>query len=156
MKIQFSPHMVLMRWLFPFFVTLLMMLLLDAAWLSLTAQLVYRAQLGDILIPGFRIAPAAAFYLLQALGIQIFAVSRARGFGDALLYGAGFGLFTYATYDLTNWATLKDWTLGLSLADISWGILLTALAATAGYAASRRVARMAGSGKRAKRRSAFS
>ncbi|WP_284257725.1 DUF2177 family protein [Acidocella aquatica] len=126
-----------MRRIIPYIVTLVVMLMLDAIWLSLASQAVYRAQLGDILIPGFRLLPALSFYLVYAFGIQIFAVARARSGKQALGLGAAFGVFAYATYDLTNWATLRDWTFALSLTDICWGAVLTGAGALAGYAAKR-------------------
>jgi uncharacterized membrane protein len=130
-----------MRRIIPYIVTLLVMLLLDAVWLSLTSQAVYRAQVGAILLPGFRLLPALSFYLVYALGIQIFAVSRARSGPQAMGLGAAFGIFAYATYDLTNWATLKDWTFFLSLTDICWGAVLTGAGALAGYTATRALAK---------------
>lgn len=127
-----------MRRIIPYLMTLLAMLMLDAIWLSLTSQPLYRAQLAPILAPGFRPFPAISFYLVQTLGIQIFVVWRARRWPEVFALGAAFGIFTYATYDLTNWATLKDWSLTLSVVDMLWGGVLTSLAAAAGYAVARR------------------
>lgn len=124
--------------------TLVAYLLIDAVWLTLTSTAIYRATLGDILIPGFRAGPAFAVYLLQVLGLSVFVFPRAAsggGSGAALGYGAAFGIFTYGLYDLTNLATLKHWTIGLSITDIIWGGIVSALASLLGWLAARRLVR---------------
>jgi uncharacterized membrane protein len=76
------------------------------------------------------------FYLLFVLGLVFFAVRPAIASGDwktALLQGAAFGFFCYATYDLTNQATLKTWSTVVTLADLAWGTVLSGTAATVGY-----------------------
>jgi uncharacterized membrane protein len=106
----------------------------DAVWLTAMGQRLYRRELGDVLAAGFRAAPAVLFYLLFPLGIVIFAVDPAlSGGGVAAAAGRGalFGFFCYATYDLTNHATLRRWTATVTLADIAWGCACTALAAAA-------------------------
>jgi uncharacterized membrane protein len=78
---------------------------------------------------------AAIFYLTYLVGVLIFAVRPALASGDwrlAALYGALFGFFAYATYDLTNFATLKVWTLRVTLLDMAWGTVLTGVTAAAG------------------------
>jgi uncharacterized membrane protein len=84
--------------------------------------------------PQPRLGVAALFYLLYPLGIVIFAVAArpAGAWQPTLLAGALFGFFAYATYDLTNLATLKGWPLGLSLIDVAWGSLVSAVSAGAG------------------------
>lgn len=81
--------------------------------------------------------PAAIiFYLLFIVGIMIFAIypgAEANSIKKAAVYGALFGFFTYATYDLTNLATLNNWSLTVTLVDIIWGTLLTAVVASIGY-----------------------
>ena len=83
--------------------------------------------------------PAAiVFYLIYAAGVVFFAVRPAVQSGnwsDALLRGAALGFLAYATYDLTNLATLRNWPVSVTLADLVWGTLLTAVAASAGSAA---------------------
>lgn len=116
----------------------LAMLGLDAVWLTLTANSFYRRLLGDIMLDGFRPAPAIAFYLLYLCGIVIFAVHPAFATGKwttAALYGALFGLLAYATYDLTNQATLKNWSTLVTIVDMAWGCVLTAVSATLAYLA---------------------
>jgi uncharacterized membrane protein len=107
---------------------------LDALWLGKMVPAVYRPEIGEMLMKGWRPAPALVFYALYMLGIQIFAVAPALKAGQwqvALIYGALFGFFCYMTYDLTNYATLKVWSLKVTLLDIAWGTVATGLAAGA-------------------------
>jgi uncharacterized membrane protein len=115
---------------------------LDAVWLSFSASLLYRPLLGGLLRDGFLLAPAVLFYLIYTIGIAVFAVSPEFTSGQwraAGLRGAFLGLFGYAVYDLTNQATLRDWPLAVTVADLIWGTLLTAAAAIAGLMAARAV-----------------
>ncbi len=108
--------------------------LLDAVWLTRVGPKLYRPEIGELLMDGWRPAPALVFYALYMLGIQIFAVAPALDAGRwqvAALYGALFGFFCYMTYDLTNHATMKTWSLKVTLADIAWGTAATGLAAGA-------------------------
>jgi uncharacterized membrane protein len=119
-------------------VAAVVMLALDAAWLTLTANSFYRRLIGDIMLDGFKLGPAVAFYLLYLCGIVIFAVHPAFATGKwttAAVYGALFGLIAYATYDLTNQATLKSWSTLVTVVDMAWGCVLTAVAATLAYLA---------------------
>ena len=121
----------------------LAMALLDALWLSQVGPKVYRPALAGILTEGFRLGPAIVFYALYVVGIVIFAVRPALGSGrwtEAVLMGALFGFFCYATYDLTNMATFKVWPMHVTLIDIAWGAVLTGTAALVGYAAANRFA----------------
>ena len=104
--------------------TLVVFVLVDFVWLSTMAGRLYRPILGDILAPSVNFAPAIAFYLVYPIGIVAFAVLpalKSGGVPSALIYGAMFGFFTYATYDLTNHATLRNWTWQITLLDIAWG-----------------------------------
>jgi uncharacterized membrane protein len=116
-------------------VALVVFLAMDAVWLTLTGGY-YRAVLGDMLAADVRLAPAVAFYLVDTLGLMIFVMwSGSRsGWGEVLGRGALFGVFTYATYDLTNYAVLRRWTLGITLADILWGAVLSAVVSLVGWA----------------------
>jgi uncharacterized membrane protein len=115
---------------------------LDAVWLTVVGPRLYRPVLGDLLMQGgFRVAPAIAFYVLYVAGVVIFAVAPALKAGQwtsAAVMGALFGFFCYATYDLTNQATMRVWPLKVTLIDLAWGAALTAVAATAGYLAARK------------------
>jgi|SRR5579863_1030186 len=116
--------------------TAMVMLGLDAIWLSLSAGPLYRAQLGSLLLPKFQPLPAALFYLLYVLGLVVLVVMpavSARGWEYALVRGALFGCVAYATYDLTNQATLRGWSTVVTLADLAWGTTLSAVAATVAY-----------------------
>ena len=115
---------------------------LDGIWLSQAGQALYRPVLGDILAEKVRIAPAVVFYLMYPLGIAIFAVLpalRSNSPSHAVIYGALFGLFAYATYDLTNHATLRNWTSQITLIDLAWGTFATGLSAAVAFYASRAV-----------------
>jgi uncharacterized membrane protein len=114
--------------------------LLDGAWLTIMGKLLYKPTLGDILLPTVNLPPAIVFYLLYPIGVMVFAVLPALKAGSvtpAVLYAALFGALAYATYDLTNFATLRNWTLQISLLDIAWGAFASAVAAAASYYAAR-------------------
>lgn len=113
----------------------LVMGLLDFAWLSTMMGPVYRRYLPGMLAEQPNMSAAITFYFLYIVGILIFAVRPSLVNGDwktAALYGGLFGFFSYATYDLTNLATLKAWPLRVSLIDMAWGTALTATTASAG------------------------
>ena len=114
--------------------------LMDAVWLTATNAVVYRAALGSLLAPTFRPAPALAFYAVYLAGVVVFAVVPAlttARLRDAVWRGALLGTCCYATYDLTNQATLTVWPTTLSVIDIAWGAILTTGGAVAGYFATR-------------------
>ena len=109
---------------------LLTFFLLDMVWLATMARRFYRPTLGDIAISGINLPPAIVFYALYPVGLLIFATIPALRNGSistAVISGAMFGFFTYATYDLTNHATLRNWTLQLTLVDVAWGTILAAI-----------------------------
>jgi len=100
---------------------------LDIVWLMLIGSVLYRPVLGDMLAPTVRVMPALAFYLLYPVGLVVFSIAPALKSGslvDALLLGALLGGTTYATYDLTNFATLRNWTLQLTVIDILYGCIV--------------------------------
>jgi uncharacterized membrane protein len=118
-------------------------LVLDLLWLGVIARDFYHGQIGPLLRQPFNPAAAAVFYLLYLGGVLFFAMApalAAQSLKTAALYGALLGLFAYGTYDLTNLATLKGWTVPLVVADMLWGALLTALASVAGVASARLLA----------------
>ncbi|MEJ1968070.1 MAG: DUF2177 family protein [Rhizomicrobium sp.] len=120
----------------------LVMAVLDLGWLSYAVKAFFEPAVGALLSTHTNMTAGVLFYVLYVVGILIFAVSPALSDGDwtaALLRGALFGFFAYMTYDLTNMATLKVWPAWLAAMDISWGTLVTALAATAGYFAASRI-----------------
>ena len=108
----------------------------DMVWLGAMASRLYRPTLGDIAISGVNLPPAILFYAIYPIGLLIFAVQPALKSGSmstAAIYGALFGFFTYATYDLTNQATLRNWTLQLTLVDVAWGTILGAISAAISF-----------------------
>jgi uncharacterized membrane protein len=114
----------------------LVLLAFDAIWLSFATQRLYRPLMGDMLLEKFRLVPAMLFYLIYVAGIVVFAITPAfssERWATAALYGAFLGFLAYATYDLTNLATLRDWPVAVTIADLSWGTFLTASAATIGF-----------------------
>lgn len=111
-------------------------LALDLVWLTRIAKSFYYQQLDGLLLDKPRLLAAAIFYAIYVVGIVIFAVAPALREGSAvtaLVFGALFGFFAYATYDMTNYATLRNWSLAVSLVDTIWGTVLTGTAALAGY-----------------------
>jgi len=116
-----------MRAVIAYLVTLLVMLPLDAAWLTLTGG-TYREIMGDLLRPQFDLPAAVAFYLVYVFGVTVLVTVPASNAIPAGLRGAVFGLTAYATYDLTALAVIRDWPLSLSLLDMAWGTVLTAIA----------------------------
>jgi len=111
--------------------TFFVFLALDAVWLTTMANRLYQPAIGHLMRPGFAWQPALAFYLLYVLGLVVFGVTTgAERRSAAVAAGrcALFGLIAYATYDLTNQATLRDWPWSVTLADLAWGTLASAIA----------------------------
>jgi len=114
----------------------------DLVWLGLVARGFYQRHLGYLMRNPVNWAAALVFYLLFVVGLLIFAIKPALDAQNplrALLYGALFGFFTYATYDLTNLATVRDWPLIVSVADLSWGVVLCSIVACATYGVAVRI-----------------
>jgi uncharacterized membrane protein len=111
--------------------TLVVMLALDSVWLSLTVPALYQPRLAEFLRPDPDLVAAILFYLLYAAGTVVFAVAPARHRSPtfALRQGAFLGVVAYATYDLTNQATLRGWPILITILDIGWGAILTGTAA---------------------------
>lgn len=112
--------------------TLLVIVPIDFVFLGLVAKGFFTSQVGDML-GTIRLAPAILFYLLYVVGILIF-VSAGPGasWQSTLLYGALFGFFCYATFELTSLSLLKHWTWPVVLVDVAWGTFVTAISSTAG------------------------
>jgi uncharacterized membrane protein len=109
---------------------------LDMIWLGLVATNFYRGQIGSLMKSDINWVAAIVFYLLFIVGLVFFVITPAIEKGSwvhALLAGAFFGFITYATYDLTNLATLKDWPLLVTVVDLAWGAVLAASVSTATY-----------------------
>ncbi|MDQ6638725.1 MAG: DUF2177 family protein [Pseudomonadota bacterium] len=116
-------------------VTAAVFLALDAIWLTTLAGRLYRPALGHLMLDRFEVLPAMAFYVVYIAGVIVFAVVpglASRRWATALGRGALLGLVAYATYDLTNQATLRDWPWRVTLADLCWGTFVTGVAAAVG------------------------
>ncbi len=110
--------------------------IIDLIWLGVVAKGFYQKNLKYILSPNVNWTAAIIFYLMYIAGILIFAVLPGvakDSVRHAAVWGALFGFFTYATYDLTNLALLKDWPLNIVVADILWGVVLCTLVATLSF-----------------------
>lgn len=121
-------------------IVLVTLALLDFVWLGNVMKDFYRANLGHLLAANPVWLPAALFYLMFAAGLLYFAVMpgiAASSWLRAALLGAALGFLAYGTYDLTNHATLKDWPLAVTLADMAWGTVASGIAAAAGYLAAK-------------------
>ncbi len=134
----------MLRYAVTYITTLLAFGVLDGAWITFFVAPLYKKTLGGVMLEQFRAAPAIIFYLLQILGIMIFVVPAVPGtqsVAQNFLFGALFGLFTYAALDLTSFAILRPWTLYLTVTDMAWGCFVTGVASAAGIAAANAVLR---------------
>jgi len=112
-----------------FIIALPVFFAIDMVWLAVVAKNFYQQQIGFLMKPGINWVAAIVFYLLFITGLIVFVISPAvvkQSWVHALLFGALFGLISYATYDLTNLATMKDWPLLVTIVDLIWGSVLAA------------------------------
>jgi uncharacterized membrane protein len=112
-----------------FFIALPVFFVIDMAWLVLVAKKFYADHIGFLMKPDINWYAAIIFYLLFIGGLVVFVIMPSvekHSIVHALLFGALFGLITYATYDLTNLATLKDWPLLVTVVDLAWGMVVSA------------------------------
>ena len=110
-------------------VALLVFFLIDMIWLGLVAKQFYAQQIGFLMKTNINWLAAFIFYFLFIAGLTVFVINpalEAQSLQKAILLGAFFGLITYATYDLTNLATLKDWPILITVVDLIWGAVLSA------------------------------
>ena len=115
---------------------------IDIVWLGLVAKNFYRNQIGILMKDDVNWAAAIIFYLLFIVGLVVFVISPAiekNSWMHALVFGALFGIISYATYDLTNFATLKNWPLFVTVVDLAWGAVLAASVSTATYFIARKI-----------------
>lgn len=113
-----------------YFTALPVFFAIDMLWLGLIAKNFYAKHIGFLMKTNINWLSAIIFYLLFILGVTIFVITPAlekHSWTHALLFGALFGLITYATYDLTNLATIKDWPLIVTIIDLIWGTAVSAL-----------------------------
>jgi uncharacterized membrane protein len=109
---------------------------IDIIWLTFVAKNFYSQHLGYLMAKNPNFLAALIFYLLFIVGIVVFVVSPSlekRQWLNALTMGALFGLITYATYDLTNLATIKDWPIIVTIVDLVWGMAVSSLVSVIVY-----------------------
>jgi len=129
----------MMQYVYIYLLTVPIFFAIDMVWLGLVAHNFYQTQLANFLGP-VNWTAAIIFYLLYIIGIIVFAIVpglQAQSLMKAVALGALFGFMAYATYDLTNYATLKDWPLIVVVVDIIWGTVLTGAVAAGGYYAAK-------------------
>ncbi len=120
--------------------TLIVLIPIDFLFLGVVAKGFFTAEVGDML-GDIRLAPAVLFYLLYVAGVLIFVSAPANAtWQSTLLYGALFGFFSYATFELTSLSLLKHWTWLVVAVDVSWGTFVTAIASTAGLLIANQIA----------------
>jgi uncharacterized membrane protein len=119
-----------------FLVAFAVFMVIDLIWLGVIAAPFYRNQIGFLMAKNVNWAAAVLFYIIFIVGMVVFVIQpalTAQSITSAILLGALFGLVTYATYDLTNLATLEGWPLTLVVVDIIWGTTLSVLMSTITY-----------------------
>lgn len=125
-----------MRYAVAYAATLVVLLVLDFAWLGTIGGSLFKRTLGDVLAPDMSVSVGIVFYLIYVVGILYFALLpglEGQAWTLALTRGLLFGFFAYMTYDMTNLATLRNYTPTLALTDMAWGAFVTGAASTAGY-----------------------
>lgn len=126
----------MLDYLLMFIFTFIVFFVIDILWLSIFAKKTYDKYLGYLLAKKVVWPAAMIFYVLFIIGLVYFAIApgvEASSIGKVILNGALFGFFTYATYDLTNLATVRDWPLKITIIDLIWGTSVGTLSATLGY-----------------------
>ena len=119
-----------------YFITLPVFLAIDMVWLTIISRKFYAQQLGYLMKTNVNFVAAGLFYLLFVVGLVVFSVLPAlekNSWTQALFLGALLGLISYATYDLTNFATIKDWPLVVTVVDMVWGTILGASVSLISY-----------------------
>jgi uncharacterized membrane protein len=119
-----------------YIIALLTFLGIDTVWLTLVAKNFYAKQIGYLMAKNPNLIAALIFYLIFIAGLVFFVIAPSledKNWTKVLISGAFFGLVTYATYDLTNLATIKDWPITLTIVDLIWGTILSALVSIITY-----------------------
>ena len=125
-----------MTWIIAYLCTAVAFFAIDFLWLGFVAKRFYFSRLSHLLADKVNYPASAGFYAVYIVGLVTFAVAPALEAGSwqsAAAYGAMFGFFCYATYDMTNQSTLRNWPVAITIVDISWGTVLSGAAATVGY-----------------------
>jgi uncharacterized membrane protein len=126
----------MLRYLAAYVAAAVAFMAMDFCWLSFATNRIYRPAMGDMLAAKVSLAPGAIFYLLYLGGVLFLAVVpalKSGGWTRAATSAAALGLVAYGTYDLTNQATLRNWSTKLTLLDMSWGVIVTTVAALAAF-----------------------
>ncbi|HSP90759.1 MAG TPA: DUF2177 family protein [Vicinamibacterales bacterium] len=142
MPAEFTSSFSLVRAMGTYAITLVIFFAIDLVWLGVVAKNFYRQHIGHLMSAEVNWGAAVLFYLVYIGGIVFFAVKPAFDSGSAaraLAHGAAFGFIAYATYDLTNQATMRDWPVLVTVVDLAWGTVLTATVAYLAYQVSSRV-----------------
>jgi uncharacterized membrane protein len=129
-----------MKWTAAFIVCAAVFTAMDLSWLSVANARFYTPVIGSLLSGKIQAAPAAAFYLVYLFGLMFLAVApgvKTGALGRTAINAAVYGVCAYGTYDLTNQATMKVWSTQLTLMDMAWGLVVSTVAACAGYLAAR-------------------
>ena len=125
-------------WLWGYGTALLVIGVLDALWLGFIARDFYKREIGDLMADTVRLGPAAVFYFGYPAGLVALALTpMPASIGAAAVKSALVALVAYGVYDMTNMATLKQWSLKLALVDIGWGMLVGAVAGAAAFSVMR-------------------
>ncbi len=134
------------KYVYAYLAAAIVMIALDVLWLGVVAKPFYARGIGHLMADKPNFIAATLFYLMFAVGIVYFAIAphiadaEWSGWRQTLISAALFGFFAYATYDLTNLATLRDWPVSVALADMAWGTLASVVAAASGKFAIERIA----------------
>ena len=131
-----------MRYIKIYLVSLAAFFVIDMLWLGLVARSFYQHYLGFLMTPSPNWFVVFCFYLLFIVGLMVFVIVpglKTNSLKDTVLRAALFGLITYATYDLTNLATLKDWPVLVSIVDMLWGTFLSVAVSFIGFIAAKRL-----------------
>ena len=135
-------HLSVVRAIGTYAITIVIFFAIDLVWLGVVAKNFYRQHIGHLLSADVNWPAALLFYAIYIGGIVLFAIKPAFEAGSAaraLAYGAAFGFVVYATYDLTNQATMRDWPVLVTVVDLVWGTVLTGTVAFLSYHASSRL-----------------
>lgn len=128
-----AQRLTLMQFFAAYAVALVVMGALDGIWLGWLAKSFYREQLGSLMTDSVRLVPAAIYYFGFPLVIVYLALTPSASFGEAVLRSAVLGLAAFGVYDLTNLATLRGYTVLMTVVDMAWGTFATALGGAAAY-----------------------
>jgi uncharacterized membrane protein len=124
------------KYLWLYLISLAAFLVVDSIWLATMSGRFYKPQLGDLMSDKPNLPVALLFYLFYVVGVIVLAVMpgfNADSVARAALYGAILGFVSYGTYDFTNLATIRDWSVAVTIVDLVWGTTLTAIMATIGF-----------------------